>query len=269
MIMRSSQLRAVLFAGIAVFAASCDSGAPSRTRDEIAADSALASDLALANRDTTVVDSIGAYSPADAAERDTAKSSAAMVTVVPPSPVVKPAPPAAAAKPASKPAVVAARPTVKAVPKTAAPAPAPAPVPTPAPVATTTPDLAAPNNSIAAAPNRRGVAACDSPNPADQRECVRATLAAADGRLNRIYRALITETRRQERVAPGGGDPASVERLRVAQRAWLVYRDTECRRRGRGREGALWARPRVRCLAEFSERRANELADQFSRLTSH
>jgi uncharacterized protein YecT (DUF1311 family) len=88
-------------------------------------------------------------------------------------------------------------------------------------------------------------------------------------RLNRIYRALITETRRQEGVRPGGRDPASVERLRVAQRAWLVYRDTECRRRGRGKEGALWARPRVKCLGEFSARRANELADNFSRLTAH
>jgi uncharacterized protein YecT (DUF1311 family) len=87
--------------------------------------------------------------------------------------------------------------------------------------------------------------------------------------LNRIYRALITETRRQEHVAPGGSDPASVERLRLGQRAWLVYRDTECRRRGRGKEGALWARPRVKCLGEFSARRANELADNFSRLTAH
>jgi uncharacterized protein YecT (DUF1311 family) len=233
MIIRSSSLRAVLLAGIAVLAASCDSGAPSKTRDDIAADSALASDLALANRDTTLVDSIGAYRPPDAAERDTAKPDAATITVVPPTPVVKAPPPVVV----SKPPVVVAKPVA---PKT-----------------------------IAAAPTRTGASACDSPNPADQRECVRAMLAAADGRLNRIYRALITETRRQERVASGGGDPASVERLRVAQREWIVYRDTECRKRGRKKEGALWARPRVKCLAEFSERRANELADNFSRLTSH
>ena len=52
----------------------CDSGTPSKTRDEIAADSALASDLALANRDTLLVDSIGEYRPPDQAERDTAGS---------------------------------------------------------------------------------------------------------------------------------------------------------------------------------------------------
>jgi uncharacterized protein YecT (DUF1311 family) len=86
--------------------------------------------------------------------------------------------------------------------------------------------------------------------------------------MNRIYRALITEMRLQEGTRPGAKDPASVQRLRVAQRAWLVQRDTECRRRGRGREGARWARPRVRCLGNFANQRANELADNFSRLTA-
>ncbi|MEO6591642.1 MAG: lysozyme inhibitor LprI family protein, partial [Gemmatimonadaceae bacterium] len=74
---------------------------------------------------------------------------------------------------------------------------------------------------------------------------------------------------RQEGARNDGADPASVERLRVSQRSWLVYRDNQCRARGRGREGALWARPRVRCLGQFSIRRANALADNFSRLTAH
>jgi uncharacterized protein YecT (DUF1311 family) len=271
MIIRSSSLRAVLLTGIAVLTASCDSGTPSKTRDDIAADSALASDLALANRDTTLVDSIGAYRPPDAAERDTGKSDSSMVTVVPPGPNAK-AEPRVEVKPpvvATRPVAAPVKPAVVASTKAVAPAPKKIVAPTSVPAAVTTPAAADANKSLAAEPIRRGASACDSPVPADQRECVRATLAAADGRLNRIYRALITETRRQERVAPGGGDPASVERLRVAQREWLVYRDTECRKRGRKKEGALWARPRVRCLAEFSERRANELADNFSRLTAH
>ena len=97
---------------------------------------------------------------------------------------------------------------------------------------------------------------------------MRVGLAEVDTRLNRVYRALLTEMRRQEGIRPGQKDPTSVERLRAAQRSWLVYRDTECRQRGRGTEGALWARPRVACLGEFSVRRANELADNFSRLTA-
>ncbi len=253
MIIGSSLLRALSLLVVVSFALACDSGAPSKTRDDIAADSALASDLALANRDTMLVDSIGAYHPADAAERDTSK-----ITIMPGKSATSGSATTKAAQVVpSKPAVVAAVPP-------APPPSKPAVVPTAAPVA------AAPETPVVAAgPSRRGSSACSSPNPADQQECVRATLPNVDMRLNRIYRALITETRRQERVANGANDPASVERLRVAQRAWLVYRDTECRKRGRGREGRLWARPRVQCLGEFSLRRANELADNFSRLTAH
>jgi uncharacterized protein YecT (DUF1311 family) len=109
---------------------------------------------------------------------------------------------------------------------------------------------------------------CKSPAQGDQEACVRIRLASADMRLNRIYRALLTEMRRQEGVRPGQKDPPSVDRLRVAQRAWVVNRDTECRRRGRGTEGALWAGPRVNCLGDLAVQRANQLADDFSRLTA-
>ena len=222
--------------------AGCDSGTPSRTADEFAADSTLAADLALANRDTLLVDSIGAYREPNAAEQDTAASA----------PDIPPPP----------------RDSV--VTRDVTPAPQPKPVvaepakPAPAPAATN----ASPAPK-ASAPRLTGTRACSSPTAENQSECIRVSIAAADARLNRVYRALITEMRRQEGVAPGAKDPPSVQRLRVAQRAWLVYRDTECRRRGRGKEGALWARPRARCLGQFSARRANELADNFSRLTAH
>ncbi len=48
---------------ILVVPAACNRETPVRTRDDIAADSALAADLALANRDTLVIDSIGQYRP--------------------------------------------------------------------------------------------------------------------------------------------------------------------------------------------------------------
>jgi uncharacterized protein YecT (DUF1311 family) len=242
MITCNYSFRAVSMAALVFAALACDSGSPSRTPDEIAADSALASDLALANRDTLVVDSIGAYRAPDAAERDAGIDTA--IAAMEPESI-----PPAGTTPAP------AAPTRT----TTAPAAPPAAAPAPAPTAT-------------AKPAQRlltGTRACSSPLPANQSECVRVTLASTDMRLNRIYRALITEMRRQEKVAPGAKDPPSVQRLRVSQRSWLVYRDSECRRRGRRREGALWARPRVKCLGEFSVRRANELADNFSRLTAH
>ncbi len=234
---RQSHIPAVLIAFM-VLASACDGGAPSRTTDEFAADSALAADLALANRDTLLVDSIGAYREPDAAER----SNEDKVAV----------PNAATARDVT-------------IPEPAAPS---AVTPRTAP---TQPEAtpAAPAPAAASSPKLTGLRACNSPTLENQSECIRVSLAAADSRLNRIYRALITEMRRQEQVAPGVKDPPSVQRLRVAQRAWLVYRDTECRRRGRGKEGPLWAKPRAKCLGEFSVRRATELADNFSRLTAH
>jgi uncharacterized protein YecT (DUF1311 family) len=261
MIIGWRRLGAISTVAIGLAAVACDSGAPSKTRDEIAADSALASDLALANRDTLLVDSIGEYRPADQAERDTT-GSGNVATI--PSPTASNSAPAPAAPPPGKkieppPTPVTVSPPVKSAP--------PKPVVT-APVVTAPAPAPAPAPAVASGPTRRGTAACSSPLKADQEECVKAILPAADKRLNGIYRALVTEMRLQE-GARGAAEPASVERLRISQRAWLVYRDNQCRKRGRGKEGALWARPRVRCLAEFSTRRANELADQFSRLTAH
>lgn len=226
---------------IAMLTAGCDSGNPSRTADEFAADSALAADLALANRDTLLVDSIGAYREPDAAEQDTAPSSAETPSTLDSKKADNPIPAAQPAPAATPPAQPAARP-----PETNKTATA----------------------TASSAPRLTGTRACRSPTPENQAECLRASIATVDARLNRVYRALITEMRRQEGVPTGAKDPPSVQRLRVAQRAWLVYRDTECRRRGRGSEGALWARPRARCLGQFATRRANELADNFSRLTA-
>jgi uncharacterized protein YecT (DUF1311 family) len=236
------KLAAGAFIAIAMIA--CDTGSASRTADEIAADSALAADLALSNRDTLLLDSIGQYNPP------------------PPLTDTGALPPNVAAKPAPG-RVPPAPPLVTTPAAKVEPAPKPAPAPPPA---TTVPPAEKP--VAATAPRLSGTRACSSPALENQNTCVRVLLADADMRLNRTYRALLTEMRRQEGARGGDKDPPSVERLRVAQRAWLVYRDNECRRRGRGKEGALWARPRVRCLAEFSRRRANELADNFSRLTA-
>lgn len=225
--------RQIPVAGIflALTITACDGGARSRTPDEFAADSALAADLALANRDTLLVDSIGAYRPP-------------MDMGIPEDSIVAPAP-----APPPPPAVA------------VTPPPAPAPTPAPAPAR----EVETPKKAAA---KLTGTRACNATGLENQNECLRVLLPAADARMNRIYRALITEMRLKEGVKGSAKDPASVQRLRVAQRAWLVSRDTECRRRGKGKEGARWARPRVRCLGEFANRRANELSDDFSRLTA-
>ena len=226
---------------------------PVRTRDDIAADSALAADLALANRDTLLIDSIGQYRPPGAGA-DTSLS--AIDTLTPPGAL----PPEVATSPATvRPSTAPVNPPVAA---------RPAPPPTPPPTAPAPRPTARRAVAKSSPPRRTSGDPCDTPGLASQQQCVHSRLAEADRRLNGVYRALITEMRRQEGARPGQKDPPSVERLRAAQRSWLVYRDTECRRRGRGSEGPLWARTRVACLGEFSVRRANELADNFSRLTA-
>ncbi|MDP9179168.1 MAG: DUF1311 domain-containing protein, partial [Gemmatimonadota bacterium] len=210
----SSASRIIWLVAASFFSAACEKEEPVRTRDDIAADSALAADLALANRDTLLIDSIGQYNPPGGMGSDTSLS--AIDTVVPPGALpreiageattVRPAPVPAPAPAASRPAPPAARPD--------APAARPSP---PRPVAKSSPA------------RRTTGDPCSSPGVANQQRCVRSRLAEADRRLNGVYRALITEMRRQEGARPGQKDPASVERLRAAQRSWLVHRDTECR----------------------------------------
>lgn len=85
-------------------------------------------------------------------------------------------------------------------------------------------------------------------------------LARSDVALDRSYQALIADMKRETGTSSAGREPEAVQQLRVAQRAWLVYRDTECRRRNRGKEGPLWAPVRAQCLGEFSGARTEELA---------
>lgn len=102
-------------------------------------------------------------------------------------------------------------------------------------------------------------ATCDSPAAPDQRACLLTLLAQYDVGLNATYRDVIQRMRREAGVVAGEPDPASVQELRSAQRTWLVYRDRECRRRTRSREGELWAPVRARCLGQLSTVRASVL----------
>lgn len=111
-----------------------------------------------------------------------------------------------------------------------------------------------------------GANPCDSPEKSDQRRCLMSYLARSDAELDRTYQALISEMKHRAGAAAGDREPDAVLRLREAQRAWLIYRDTECRRRNRGTEGPLWAPVRARCLGEFSGQRAGELAGSLATL---
>jgi uncharacterized protein YecT (DUF1311 family) len=93
---------------------------------------------------------------------------------------------------------------------------------------------------------------CDSPAPADQRSCLNRSIVQNDADLNRVYQDLIAQSQKS------GGDELT-ERFRQSQRDWINTRDSECLQKTDGQGGALWARPRARCLGDYSARRTAEL----------
>jgi uncharacterized protein YecT (DUF1311 family) len=122
------------------------------------------------------------------------------------------------------------------------------------------------NVSSHGAPSAEGNGpSCESPAADDQRRCLMEHLATSDVLLDRYYQALILRLKSEAGTTSSATEPPAVQRLRTTQRAWLVYRDDQCRARTRDREGPLWAPVRAQCLAEYSTRRAEELADALAK----
>jgi uncharacterized protein YecT (DUF1311 family) len=90
---------------------------------------------------------------------------------------------------------------------------------------------------------------CDSPDPVDQRSCLNRSIVANDADLNQTYQELLAQSLKS-------GGSGLQDRFRQSQREWINTRDSECQGTG---DGALWARARARCLAEYSNKRTAEL----------
>ena len=123
------------------------------------------------------------------------------------------------------------------------------------------------SNASGSAPSAEGYIgpSCASPALDDQRRCLLGYLARSDAQLDRNYQALIGQLKSEARTPKSGPEPAAVQRLRTAQRSWLVYRDEECRKRTSAEEGPLWAPVRAKCLAEYSALRSRELEDALAK----
>jgi uncharacterized protein YecT (DUF1311 family) len=257
--------------GFALLLAACRGGGAERSpREVLASDSSLAADLKQAS-DTSAYSEAADIAMADTGGTlppDAGALPPAVTMRVPdssrPAPITTPVP--RSAPPASTPARAAATRT----PTRAAPPPVPRTAVRRSPPLTGQPpvDAHVADASYGGAAAAAGTLAeaCASPANPDQRRCLMGYLARSDVQLDHNYQTLIAALREQAGTPPGAREPETVHQLRVAQRAWLVYRDTECRRRNRGQEGPLWAPVRARCLGEFSGRRAAELADATRRL---
>ena len=118
-----------------------------------------------------------------------------------------------------------------------------------APAPTTIPLTRSPASSAA---TRSSGDPCDSPTLADQRSCLNRSIVANDADLNNTYQDLLAQARKS------GGSELE-ERFRQTQRDWVNKRDSDCNAQTQGEGGKLWARPRARCLADYSARRTAEL----------
>jgi len=90
---------------------------------------------------------------------------------------------------------------------------------------------------------------CDSPDPVDQRSCLNRSIVQNDADLNQTYQELLAQSMKS-------GGSGLQDRFRQSQREWINTRDSDCQGAG---DGALWARARARCLADYSAKRTAEL----------
>jgi uncharacterized protein YecT (DUF1311 family) len=90
-----------------------------------------------------------------------------------------------------------------------------------------------------------------------------AELAAADRRLNQVYQRRIADARADDRRdRRGRGWYGQEEALRVSERAWISFRDAECRYLTQQDIGSRMHASLVRgCLVEQVEERTDELRE--------
>ena len=107
---------------------------------------------------------------------------------------------------------------------------------------------------------------CRLASAADQQACLAAYIARGDVALNGALETLVGEMRRVARTPAGAADPATVQRVRIEQRAWIAIRDNECPRRAPMGAGPFWAEAQAGCFAEMAAARTAELRDAVRRL---
>lgn len=95
---------------------------------------------------------------------------------------------------------------------------------------------------------------CDNANTqAELTQCAGQAYQATDDELNEVYQALVSKL---------DNNSTSLERLRVAQRAWINFRDAECAFESSAVEGGS-AQPMVRygCLETMTKARTERLQE--------
>lgn len=95
----------------------------------------------------------------------------------------------------------------------------------------------------------------------DMRYCAAQSLRAADDDLNGIYAQAIEAARETDRYLPEDA-PSAEDLLRIAQRAWIPYRDAVCESAAAPYYGgSIQPQIHMSCLARMTRDRTQALAD--------
>lgn len=105
---------------------------------------------------------------------------------------------------------------------------------------------------------------CDAPqNQADMNACAAIAFERADAELNAAYREAIAAARAADAEIDRNYDtrPTSEEKLREAQRAWIVFRDAHCTVVGyeEARGGSMEPMSYEGCRTSVTEARTEQL----------
>lgn len=130
------------------------------------------------------------------------------------------------------------------------------------PLRTATPPLVMPTTD-SATDSTGATNACASPNPSDQRNCLKGAIQRGDNAMNRSYYQLIAALRVQAGTGQSDPDPQSVTDVRDGQKKWLADRDAAC---GGVGNGPLFATARAQCYADQSAQRMRELQEMINEI---
>ena len=100
---------------------------------------------------------------------------------------------------------------------------------------------------------------CAAPQtPIEMRICAGQQFAQADKALNEAYGVLVQLHKSQ-------GNQSSVTQLATAEKAWIVFRDLECKYRGHADEGGHEQPVRVlACETSLTDKRTDDLIQDFA-----
>jgi uncharacterized protein YecT (DUF1311 family) len=114
--------------------------------------------------------------------------------------------------------------------------------------------------SLAQAEDGDLVRCLNAPTGSEQKQCTLALFQNAAEEIRKVYAGVLEKAAEADARTSSSGDGSLSAAIAASQRAWEIYRDTECRDvigRGGGSGRTVWM---FGCLAEKTRERIRELS---------